>query len=182
VAITAHDGVRWIVAASVPLVGPVRIEPLIGAPADCLGALIAESQRNGHAFVRRLSEDWAAGANRFDRPGEALLIARLAGEIVGVCGLNVDPYAGGPAVGRVRHLYVLAAARRHGVGGDLVTAIVQAARARFDVLRLRTNNPAAARLYERLGFRATPDLADCSHVMALRQDGRGSRDWAGTCR
>ena len=62
---------------------------------------------------------------------------------------------------------MLAAARRHGVGRDLVTAVVQAARGHFDVLRLRTNDPAAARLYEWLGFRATTGVADCSHVMDL---------------
>jgi GNAT superfamily N-acetyltransferase len=169
VALTAYDGTRWIVAATVPLGGGrVRVEPLIGPPSRCLEPLIAESQRKGLAFVRRLAEDWTSGANRFDRPGEALLVARMAGEIVGVCGLNVDPYVAGPAVGRVRHLYVLSAARRRGVGADLVTSIVQAARGRFDVLRLRTRDPAAARLYERLGFRATTDVADCSHVMDLR--------------
>jgi GNAT superfamily N-acetyltransferase len=168
VALTAYDGARWIVAATVPLAHGVRVEPLAEPPAHGLGPLIAESERAGLAFVQRLAEDWSSGANRFDRPGEVLLVARIAGEIVGVCGLNVDPYAAGPAVGRVRHLYVLSAARRHGVGTGLVTAIVQAARGRFDVLRLRTNNPAAAQLYERLGFRPTTNVADCSHVMDLR--------------
>jgi GNAT superfamily N-acetyltransferase len=68
----------------------------------------------------------------------------------------------------VRHLYVLGSARRHGVGQALVAAIVQTAHARFDVLRLRTSNPEAARLYERLGFQPAPGLDDCSHVMTLR--------------
>jgi GNAT superfamily N-acetyltransferase len=161
------------VAATVALAGGrARVEALTEPPRHCLGPRIAESERNGDAFLRRLADDWSAGANRFDRPGEALLVARIAGEIVGVGGLNVDSHAAGPAVGRVRHLYVLSAARRHGVGRDLVTAIVQLARGRFDVLRLRTSNPEAARLYERLGFRATTGVADCNHVMDLRQDVR----------
>jgi ribosomal protein S18 acetylase RimI-like enzyme len=145
-----------------------RIQRLNGAPADCLGALIAESEDHGLRFVRRLAEEWASGANRFDRPGEALFVAGIAGQTVGVCGLNVDPYTVQPNVGRVRHLYVLSAYRRLGVGRDLVTEIVEAARARFDLLRLRTHNAAAARLYERLGFRRAVDVTDCTHVMELR--------------
>jgi ribosomal protein S18 acetylase RimI-like enzyme len=137
------------------------------APADCLAALIAESGQHGLRFVRRLADEWASGVNRFDRPGEALFVARSAGEIVGVCGLNVDPYETGREVGRVRHLYVLRAHRHRGIGERLVTAIVQAARGPFRRLRLRTQNPEAARLYERLGFRAVVDAADCTHVMEL---------------
>jgi len=137
------------------------------APADCLAALIAESEQQGLRFVRRLADEWASGANRFDRPGEALFVARSAGDVVGVCGLNVDPYATAPDVGRVRHLYVLRVHRHRGIGQQLVTAIVQAARGRFERLRLRTQNPEAARLYERLGFRAAVDATDCTHVMEL---------------
>jgi GNAT superfamily N-acetyltransferase len=168
VSLTAYDGARWSVTATVPLAGRARVEPLTEPPLHCLRPLIAESERDGLAFVRRLAEDWTTGANRFERPGETLLGARIDGEIVGVCGLTVDPYAAEPAVGRVRHLYVLSAARAQGVGRELVTAIVRAARGHFEILRLRTSNPAAARLYERLGFRATSDLADATHVMDLR--------------
>jgi ribosomal protein S18 acetylase RimI-like enzyme len=71
-------------------------------------------------------------------------------------------------VGRVRHLYVGRAARRLGVGGALMREVIQAARGAFDVLRLRTGNPAAAALYEGLGFRRTPETADSTHIMDLR--------------
>lgn len=145
-----------------------RIERLNGAPADCLGAVIAESEQFGLRFVRRLAEEWTSGANRFDRPGEALFVAGIAGQTVGVCGLNVDPYTAALNVGRVRHLYVLSTYRRLGIGRYLVTEVMEAARGRFDRLRLRTANPAAAELYERLGFRRCADVADCTHVLDLR--------------
>jgi ribosomal protein S18 acetylase RimI-like enzyme len=58
--------------------------------------------------------------------------------------------------------------RRRGVGGRLVASVIEAARGRFDHLRLRTHNPEAAALYERLGFRRRDDVADCTHVMELR--------------
>src|SRR5215470_5829438 len=143
------------------------IERVIGPPGGMLDDLLAESEREGSRFVRRLVDEWAAGTNRFDRPGEALFAARIGHRLVGVCGLNVDRYAAALNVGRVRRLYVLSADRRLGAGRQLVLAVLQAARGRFDVLRLRTTNPAAARLYEGLGFRPSPGTADATHILEL---------------
>jgi hypothetical protein len=79
-------------------------ERLTESPADRVAELVAESERHGLRFIRRLSEEWTSGANRFDRPSEALFVARVGERVVGVCGLNVDPYTAEPRVGRVRHL------------------------------------------------------------------------------
>jgi GNAT superfamily N-acetyltransferase len=146
------------------------LERLHDFPAGDLAPLIAESEESGLRFVRRLAQEWAAGQNRFDRLGEALFVARLDGRLVGICGLNVDPYAADPAVGRVRHLYVLTAYRRRGVGEQLVGAVLTAAHGRFVTLRLSTQNQAAARLYEALGFRRHGGDAHCTHLMGLRGD------------
>ena len=132
-----------------------------------LDALLAESEQAGSRIVRRLVEEWATRANRFDRPGEALFIARIGGQIVGVCGLNLDPYVAEQGVGRVRHLYVMSTHRRFGVGRQLIEAVFAASRGRFNTLRLRTANPEAARLYESFGFRPSAETADCTHVMDL---------------
>lgn len=118
-------------------------------------------------LVRRLVDEWATGANRFDRLGEGLFGAWVDGQLVGVCGLNVDPYTGEARVGRVRHLYVLSPFRRRGVGRRLIAEVVAAARGPFDTLRLRTQNPEAARLYEALGFRRSDQTAECTHLMDL---------------
>jgi GNAT superfamily N-acetyltransferase len=144
-----------------PAISPLR------EPDAELGALVAESEQAGLRFVRRLVEEWASGANRFDRPGEALFGAWVDGRLVGVCGLNADPYAAEARVGRVRHLYVLSAFRRSGVGQRLIAEVIRAARGPFDTLRLRTDNAGAARLYEALGFRRTTPATHCTHVMDL---------------
>src|SRR5213594_5039160 len=141
-------------------------EPVVGS----LASLIDESEREGLRLVRRLADEWASGANRFDRPGEALFLARSGERVVGVCGLNVDPYAAQPSVGRLRHLYVLSAHRRLGIGEQLVTRIIETARGRFERLRLSTSNPEAARLYERLGFRPRADGAHCTHSMDMTRE------------
>lgn len=74
----------------------------------------------------------------------------------------------------MRHLYVLVGYRRLGIGEQLVTHVIGAARGRFARLRLRTQNPVAAQVYERLGFRPRADAGDCTHVMELSPGSRGS--------
>ena len=145
----------------------MTIERIRDLGAGQLAALVAESEAQGLRFVRRLAEEWVSGANRFDQPGEALFVARDDGRVVGVGGLNVDPYTAEPTVGRVRHLYVLTAYRRLGIGGRIVEEIVETARGRFERLRLSTSNPEAARLYERLGFHPRANVAHCTHAMEL---------------
>jgi GNAT superfamily N-acetyltransferase len=146
----------------------VLVERVTALPRDGLETLVIESERAGLSFVRRLAEEWVGGRNRFDAPGEALLAALTGGRLIGVCGFNIDPYTTAPRVGRVRHLYVLAADRRRGTGAQLVRAVIAAARDPFDTLRLSTRNPAAARLYESLGFEPSTGVVDCTHVLPLR--------------
>lgn len=149
------------------IASPASIERLADLPADRVADLLADGEAAGSRIVRRLVDEWADRTNRFDRPGEALFGAWIAGRLVGVCGLNVDPYAGDDRVGRVRHLYVLTPFRGRGVGRQLVAHVVDAARGRFDTLRLSTNNDAAARLYVALGFGARGEGSRCTHVLEL---------------
>lgn len=136
-------------------------------PFDRFAELVGESEREGYGFLRRLVDDWEDGSSRFARSGEALFAAVAAGRVVGVCGLNIDPYLRDDRVGRVRHLYVTAEYRRRGVGHRLVAEVVRSARGRFDQLRLRTESDPAARFYEEIGFRRCRGTADCTHTRNL---------------
>ncbi len=144
-----------------------RVDRLRDPLPEGLAALLADDEQAGTRFVRRLVDEWANGANRFDRPGEVLFGAWVGEQLVGVCGLNVDPYAGAERIGRVRRLYVLIAHRRLGIGRRLVMEVIAAARGRFDCLRLRTTNPEGARLYEAIGFSRSAGIADYTHAMTL---------------
>jgi GNAT superfamily N-acetyltransferase len=148
----------------------VIIERLADLPPDSLAALVAESERAGERFVRRLADEWATGVNRFDKPGEALFAAGAAGRLVGVCGLNIDPYAADGRVGRIRRLYVLAEFRRLGIGRRLMAAVLAAAQGRFTSVQLRTESPQAAAFYERLGFRRRAGVPDCTHALELESN------------
>src|SRR5262245_44078302 len=110
----------------------IRVERFPKTLPESLSDLLAEDAHAGTHYVQRLVAEWVSGANRFDRPGEALFGAWVGEQLVGVCGLNVDPYAEGERTGRVRRLYVLKAYRRLGVGRRLVMEVIAAARDRFD--------------------------------------------------
>jgi GNAT superfamily N-acetyltransferase len=114
--------------------------------------ILAESKTAGFRAIERLVTDWETGINRFNRPGEALFIARNSDRILGVCGLNCDPYTDSNQIGRVRRLYVMQDSRRQGIGQTLVHQIIEVAKLSFDRLDVRTTNPVAAQFYQSLGF------------------------------
>jgi GNAT superfamily N-acetyltransferase len=127
--------------------------------------LVVEAEQGGHRFMRRLYDEWNSGQNRFDGPGELFLGAFAGGRLVGVGGLNRDPYADDDQIGRLRHVYVLAAARRLRVGTLLVNKIISEAEKHFVVVRLRTITPEAATFYERLGFEKTSEEAATHRIV-----------------
>lgn len=129
-------------------------------------SLLTESVAEGYKFVARLCDEWISGDNRFAGPGEALFVAQNLTGLVGVCGLNRDPYVDDPSIGRVRHLYVLPAFRRQGVGRALVRGVMDAASLHFRSLRLRTT-PAADSFYRALGFQRVTSADESTYVRDL---------------
>lgn len=130
----------------------VVVEPVAELAMISIAPLLIESEREGRFFLRRLAEEWSSGANRFQRPGERLYLAHFGNTVIGLCGLNIDPYAADPTVGRVRRLFVTSEHRGKRIGSRLVRSVVTAAHGKFRLLRVRTENPIADALYERLGF------------------------------
>jgi len=91
--------------------------------------------------------------------------------IVGVCGLNRDPYVDDPSIGRVRHLYVSPSHRRQGIGRALVRTVMDAASDRFRMLRLRTT-PVAGSFYGALGFQSVSSGHEPVYVLNLELNSR----------
>ena len=131
-----------------------------------LHALIGESTRDGYNFLQRTIDDWYGGANKFDRPGEKLWGLFLGKDLIGVGGLNIDPFSLTPKVGRVRHLYVRKAQRRAGCATLIMNKILEEAGHNFTVLRLFTDNAGASAFYEKLGFKQTGEYK-ASHFITL---------------
>jgi GNAT superfamily N-acetyltransferase len=142
----------------------IRIDDL---QVDPFSELLAESKQLGFQLVRRLIDEWEDGRNRFNQPGEALFVAYSGTRIVGVCGLNVDPFAENQEIGRVRRLYVLSAFRRLGIGRRLIQEVISLARNHFRILRLRTNTNEANLFYCALGFQKYSDETNCTHLFEI---------------
>jgi ribosomal protein S18 acetylase RimI-like enzyme len=103
-------------------------------------------------FLHRLREQWLNGEERYVYAGELLLGAFDGHQLIGVGAVSLDPYEPADGLARLRHVYVAKRWRRRGVGRRLVEQLIAHACCHFTTLRLRTSNPAAARLYEELGF------------------------------
>ena len=120
-------------------------------------ALLVDAASEGVRNMALLAEGWAGGDQRFDRNGEALLGALVAGELAGIGGLSVEPAASEPAR-RVRRFYVRPASRRQGVGSALASALIQEALDQVDLLTCNAAaSPAAAPFWETQGF--SPDAS-----------------------
>lgn len=148
------------------MVAGLVVQPFESLPED-IQALLRVSSEEGHNLVERLVDEWEDGSNRFDRPGEVALEARLDSQLVGVGGLNRDPYLDDPSVGRIRHVYVSPEARSMGVGRVLVMSLVEHARGQFSRVRLRTGNADPSGFYMRLGFVEAPEEPDATHQLVF---------------
>jgi len=126
--------------------------------------LVDESKKEGFEFVQRTIDDWNSGSNCFSQTGEGLWGLVSGTELIGIGGLNIDPYVEDVGTGRVRHLYIRQAYRRKGCAHLLLNTIIERAQLHFHMLRLFTANPVAAAFYEQLGFEHLPGNK-VSHVL-----------------
>ena len=129
-----------------------EIKKIDHIPFDGFEALLEESKREGFRFVERLKADWENGKNRFDKTGEVLFGVFEDKKCIAIGGINHDAYVLTSNIGRVRRFYVLQNWRRKGVGNFLLEKIIEYSITHFSKMRLRTNNPKAAKFYEGFGF------------------------------
>jgi GNAT superfamily N-acetyltransferase len=145
----------------------MKIRP-ISLPVAGMDELQLEARNEGYDFLDRLVEDWLSGENRFDGPGELFCGCFEEDALVGVGGLNCDPFLDDPGVGRLRRVYVRQAWRNRGIGEALVRSLLTSARASFRSVRLRAENANAARLYERIGFTSIDD-PHATHILVFER-------------
>jgi GNAT superfamily N-acetyltransferase len=145
----------------------------ISLPFQGFALVHSEARAEGYDFVNSLEQEWSSGQNRFEGPGEALWGCVDNGLLVAVGGLNQDPFAGDPSLGRIRRVYVRPAWRNRGIGGAMVAALIEKARTGFRAVRLHAENKDAARLYEKLGF-IPVDHPYATHVLLFGDAGGGS--------
>ncbi|MDX7953532.1 GNAT family N-acetyltransferase [Lichenihabitans sp. Uapishka_5] len=130
-----------------------------------LQVLIAEAVASGVGWIADFPQVWHA--RPFLQAGEALFLARASGRPVAMAVISADPYAVAPLTGRLRYIYVGAEARSRGLLRVFVDAALDRAGSHWHRLRLHTDNPVAARLYESYGFRPSAYEDRSTHFLDL---------------
>ncbi len=144
----------------------IRFKEVDQLNVDNITQILNRSQDEGFRHIVRLVNEYVSGMNRFNKPGEALFIAFVADEIVGICGLNRDPFNEGQ-VGRVRRLYVLPEYRKQGIGKRLTEEVISKARDFYEQLVLRTDSENASKFYKSLGFIEVNNSDSTTHILKL---------------
>jgi GNAT superfamily N-acetyltransferase len=142
----------------------VRMQSL---SAEAMRPLLDEGLRQGFRFVQTLLDEYESGVNRFDTEDAALFGVYEADRLIGVGGVQRDPYLNRADVGRVRHVYVLNAYRRQGVGKRILDALIEHAGEHYTLLTLRTPTVAASAFYEAIGFSRETVIPEATHSLRL---------------
>lgn len=114
-------------------------------------------------MLATLAREWASGANRFDRPGEALVAAYDGDMLVGMGAMSLDAQVDDAL--RMRRFYVARPYRRRGVGRLLAAALLERPEVGSRKVTLNAPHAEAARFWESLGFIREAE-ADHTHVRA----------------
>jgi GNAT superfamily N-acetyltransferase len=122
---------------------------------DGFERLRAEADAEGHRHMRRLADELASDATRF----EALFAAFDDGELLGVGGMTVEPAETPEPAFRMRRLYVSPRARRMGVARTLANALLQEGLARVDLVTAHAGGDEAGRFWSAMGFAAVEGRA-----------------------
>ncbi len=126
-----------------------------------LRELAAEAEAAGINNVTRLIDRWADGTERYDRPGESVLVAWASARVVGVGGLSQCRDV--PAALRVRRFFVSADVRRRGIARRLAEQLIASGFEHTSELTCNAGASAAAPpFWEALGFQPV-DVAGITH-------------------
>ncbi len=136
--------------------------------------ILSASQAEGHNMINRLLNDFRAGTNRFDVPGE-ILCAHLSGNtVVAVAGLNHEKDTTFGKAARVRRLYVVPRCRGKGLARSLIEELILFASPRFDTLTVNVGKLEAQGFYEHLGFKPV-EHSGFTHIKELAHNKRVER-------
>jgi GNAT superfamily N-acetyltransferase len=133
-----------------------------------IDVLVEASTGEGFTMVQRLRDEWHSGKNKFDLQGEKLFGAFSDDKLVGICGLNIDPFLKQDNIARLRHMYVMPEFRRRGIANKLVNIVLESVDPKFIKITLQSNSkyPGSDRFYEWYGFKRV-DIGKTSHELNL---------------
>ena len=128
----------------------IVIVPFGNRLASGIGPLAEAARQEGYNHILRIAEEWSAGTNRFERPGESLLGAHDQGRMIAVGGMTVEPSRADWL--RMRRFYVSQSYRGKGVGRCLAERLIEHARSFTTVVTVHAGSDDACRFWEAMGF------------------------------
>ena len=85
--------------------------------------LVEESKEEGFNFLIKLINEYESKRNTFSKTGECLYGIFREDTLIGIGGLNQDPYTKDNKIGRLRRFYIAKDYRRKGLGRLLLGRI-----------------------------------------------------------
>ncbi|WP_412675852.1 GNAT family N-acetyltransferase [Bacillus paramycoides] len=141
-----------------------RIEDLLKYE---INHLVQESKEGGFNFLIKLINEYESERNTFSKSGECLYGIFQGNTLIGIGGLNQDPYTKDNKIGRLRRFYISKAYRRIGLGKLLLKQLLRHAEKYFHVVVLHTDTKQGDEFYCVNGFVKGEDYKGSSHYIRL---------------
>ncbi|WP_166704796.1 GNAT family N-acetyltransferase [Bacillus albus] len=129
--------------------------------------LVQESKEEGFNFLKRLISEYENKINTFNKTGECLFGVFQGEKLIGIGGLNEDPYTENNKIGRVRKFYIAKEYRRKGLGRLLLARILSDAKTHFNIVVLHTDTEQGDEFYTSSGFVKGIKFVGASHYLNL---------------
>ncbi|MGG1342659.1 GNAT family N-acetyltransferase [Bacillus toyonensis] len=129
--------------------------------------LVQDSKEGGFNFLIKLINEYENKINVFNKTGECLYGIFQGEKLIGIGGLNEDPYTENNKIGRVRRFYIAKEYRRKGLGRLLLVRILSDAKKYFNIVVLNTDTEQGDKFYTSGGFVKGEKYVGASHYLNL---------------
>lgn len=129
--------------------------------------LVQESKEEGVKFLKKLINEYENELNTFNKSGECLYGIFQGEKLIGIGGLNADPYTENNKIGRLRRFYIAKDYRRIGLGKLLLNKLLSHAEKYFKVVVLHTDTKQGDEFYTANGFVKREVYKRSSHYKVL---------------
>ncbi|MFL0403397.1 GNAT family N-acetyltransferase [Bacillus nitratireducens] len=131
--------------------------------------LVQESKDEGFNFLIKLISDYENKINTFNKTGECLYGIFQGEKLIGIGGLNQDPYTENNKIGRLRRVYISKDYRRIGLGNLLLNRLLSHSEKYFKVVVLHTDTKQGHAFYTTNGFVKGELFKGSSHYKVLKE-------------
>lgn len=131
--------------------------------------LVQESKDEGFNFLLKLINEYKNEINTFNKTVECLYGIFQGENLIGIGGLNVDPYTENNKIGRLRRFYISKDYRRTGLGNLLLNRLLSHAEKNFQIVVLHTDTKQGNAFYLANGFVRGNMYKGSSHYKILQE-------------